>query len=58
MQAVLKPSEELGPDAVGIRGFDFNQECTLDSLMSSMLTTGFQASALGQAVVEVNRMVS
>ena len=41
-----------------IHGYDFNQGCDLDRLLASMLTTGLQASALGQAINEVNRMVS
>ncbi|KAL6773897.1 DHS1 [Auxenochlorella protothecoides x Auxenochlorella symbiontica] len=57
-QAVLMPSEDLPSDSVLIRGFEFGKEaCTLDALMSSMLSTGLQASALGQAIVEVNRML-
>lgn len=58
LQAVLMPSEALPSGSVLIRGYEFGKgECTLDALMSSMLSTGLQASALGQAVVEVNRMV-
>lgn len=52
------PSEDLEGESVYIRGLDFNQECTLDTLMTSMISTGLQASALGQAINEVNRMVS
>lgn len=51
------PSEELPDDAVTIKGWDFNQGNTLDQLMQSMLQTGLQATALGQAINEVNRMV-
>ena len=57
VQAVLVPSEELPADAPTIRGYDFNQGCSLDGLLESMLRTGLQASALGQAINEVNRMV-
>lgn len=57
MQAVLKPSEVMPTDARVIQGHDFNRGCSLDSLMASMLTTGLQASSLGQAIDEVNRMV-
>jgi deoxyhypusine synthase len=32
-------------------------EVSLDSLMASMLTTGFQASHLGQAIQLINTMV-
>lgn len=51
------PSEELPADAPTIRGYDFNQGRDLDGLLESMLRTGLQATALGQAVNEVNRMV-
>ena len=56
-QAVLVPSEQLPEDAVTIRGYDFNQGCDLNGLLESMLRTGLQATALGQAIHEVNRMV-
>ncbi len=47
-QAVLIPGNVI-PETAPIRGYDFNQ---------GVDTTGFQASALGQAVEEINRMVS
>jgi hypothetical protein len=50
------PTETL-PDGPVIRGYDFNAGRDLDGLMGALLTSGFQASALGQAVVEANRMV-
>lgn len=56
-QAVLQPSEEVGNEAVNIRGWDFNEGNSLDSIMGSMLSTGLQATALGQAIEEVNRML-
>lgn len=40
-----------------VQGWDFEQGCTLDGLLSSFLQTGFQATAFGRAVAEVNRMV-
>lgn len=46
------------PDTPIIRGYDFNKGRELDGIMECMLTTGFQATALGQAIHEVNRMVS
>lgn len=55
--AVLVASEELPADAIHVRGHDFSLDCTLDGVMRSMLSTGLQASALGQAVIEVNRML-
>lgn len=57
LQAVLVPSEQLPEDAPTIRGHDFNEGRDLDAVMGAMLRTGLQATALGQAVEEVNRMV-
>ena len=51
------PSEQLPEDAVIIHGWDFNQGNTIDGVLGSMLQTGLQATALGQAINEVNRMV-
>lgn len=56
-QAVLVKSEAMPEDAPTVRGWDFSQGCDLDGIMAAMLTSGFQATALGQAVIEVNRMV-
>lgn len=56
-QAVLIPGNVI-PETAPIRGYDFNQGVDFDAVMAAMLTTGFQASALGQAVEEINRMVS
>jgi deoxyhypusine synthase len=36
---------------------DFNQEVTLDSLIASMFTTGFQATNVALAIDEINKMV-
>jgi deoxyhypusine synthase len=54
---VLVPSERLPEGSTQIRGHDFNGPSDLDAVMASMLGTGLQASALGQAVAEVNRML-
>lgn len=58
---MLAPSTTL--DSPIIRGYDFSNESetnppTLDGVMRAMATTGFQATALGQAVAELNRMLS
>mmetsp|Transcript_31254 Transcript_31254/g.69558 ORF Transcript_31254/g.69558 Transcript_31254/m.69558 type:complete len:361 (-) Transcript_31254:688-1770(-) len=55
-QAVLVITETI-PDTPVIKGYDFNKGIDLDGIMQSMLTTGFQATTLGQAVEEVNRML-
>lgn len=51
------PTETV-PDTPIIKGHDFSKGGDLDSIMSAMITSGFQATALGQAIEEVNRMVS
>ncbi|GFR42296.1 hypothetical protein Agub_g3194 [Astrephomene gubernaculifera] len=57
-EAVLSATDVV-PSTPVIRGIDFaSSEADLDCIMSSMLTTGFQATSLGQAVDEVNRMVT
>ena len=50
------PTERY-PETPVIKGHDFNSGRDIDAIMASMYTTGFQATALGQAVNEVNRMV-
>lgn len=57
VQAVLGPSGTVPEGAATIMGYDFNEGRDMDGVMAAMLRTGFQASALGKAVVEVNRMV-
>lgn len=56
-QAVLARSAALPSDAIAIHGHDFDGPSSLDDVMASFLSTGLQASALGQAVIEVNRML-
>ncbi|DBA73652.1 TPA: deoxyhypusine synthase [Trebouxia sp. C0005] len=57
-QAVLQPSTCMPEGTSTIRGWDFNDGVDLTGIMNSMLRTGCQASALGQACNEVNRMLS
>lgn len=60
--AVLKPSVPIPHDATEIRGLDFNtftpDQATLSGILDSMATTGFQASAISEAVRIINRMIS
>ena len=44
--------------ALPVRGWDPSAGCSIDAIMQAALSTGCQASTLGQAVQEVNRMVS
>ena len=39
-------------------GFEFNDGATLDALLGACISTGFQATNLGLAIEEINRMVS
>lgn len=56
--AVFKPSENLEGKSVRIMGYDFNQGVDYSQLLKSMVSTGFQASNLGDAFDIVNQMVS
>ncbi|KAL3786210.1 hypothetical protein ACHAW5_000033 [Stephanodiscus triporus] len=60
--AVLGESESMPDDHPICRGHDFgsnpSSSNTIDAIMSSMLTTGFQATNLGLAIEEVRRMRS
>ncbi len=41
-----------------VRGYDFNIGVDFDKLMQSYAYTGFQATSVGLAIDEINRMVS
>ncbi|KAK4690304.1 deoxyhypusine synthase, partial [Lecanoromycetidae sp. Uapishka_2] len=60
--AVLKPSAPVPTTALEVSGIDFNtytplELATLTKLVSQMSTTGFQASAVGDAAALINKMV-
>lgn len=57
-EVVFKQSENLEDSCTKIEGYDFNQGVNYHQLLSSMLSTGFQASNLGEAIQVVNQMVS
>ncbi|KAF9899795.1 hypothetical protein BX616_002842 [Lobosporangium transversale] len=54
--AVFMASAEMPKGSVVIKGPDFNQTVTLDSLLSTFITSGFQASAMGRAIEIINEM--
>lgn len=54
---LFKESESIDGKCVKIEGYDFNQGVNYPLLLSSMVTTGFQASNLGDAIQVVNQMV-
>lgn len=60
--AVLKPSQFSTADATEVTGVDFNKyldrNITVAELVDDMATMGFQATAVGEAVGLVNKMVS
>ncbi|KAJ6346855.1 hypothetical protein OIU76_003523 [Salix suchowensis] len=54
---VFKESETLDGKCIKIEGYDFNQGVNYSELLKSMLSTGFQASNLGDAIQVVNNML-
>lgn len=55
---VFKESQTLEGSCDKIVGYDFNHGVDYPALFKSMLSTGFQASNLGDAIQVVNQMVS
>ncbi|XP_004287516.1 PREDICTED: deoxyhypusine synthase-like [Fragaria vesca subsp. vesca] len=54
---VFKESQNLQGKCTEINGYDFNQGLDYSRLFGSMLTTGFQATNLGEAIQVVNQML-
>ena len=40
-----------------VEGYDFNKGLDYEAVFKSYIHTGFQATSLGQAIEEVNRMI-
>eukprot|EP00871_Galdieria_phlegrea_P002046 jgi/Galph1/2842/GphlegSOOS_G1504.1 len=57
IENVLKPSEEI-PNAIPIKGYDFNDGINYEELFSSFLQTGFQATNFALAIREIRKMLS
>nr|CAG28996.1 homospermidine synthase [Petasites hybridus] len=55
--AVFKESESLEGTCAKIGGYDFNNGINHSQLLKSMVSTGFQASNLGEAMEIVNQML-
>ncbi len=53
---MVRANESI-PTTPIIKGWDPNTGTDLDSVLGAMLTSGFQATALGLAIEEVNKMV-
>ncbi|KAF9428553.1 hypothetical protein BGZ94_001992 [Podila epigama] len=56
--AVFVASTEMPKDAIVIKGPDFNKTLSLDALLSTYISSGFQASAMGKAIAIINEMRS
>lgn len=54
---VFKQSENLQGSCTKIEGYDFNKGVNYAELFKSMVSTGFQASNLGDAIEIVNQML-
>lgn len=55
---VLARSETPPEGTETVRGYDFNQGVDYHKLFCSYTHTGFQATNVGKAIEEINRMVS
>ncbi|EDW93213.1 probable deoxyhypusine synthase isoform X1 [Drosophila yakuba] len=55
--AVLKRSEALAENTPQVSGYDFNEGLNYSKLFESYVNTGFQATNLGLAIREINRML-
>ncbi|XP_047341545.1 deoxyhypusine synthase [Impatiens glandulifera] len=54
---VFKESESLEGSCIKIEGYDFNKGVNYHELLKSMVSTGFQASNLGDAIELINQML-
>lgn len=55
--AVLVKSEKLPDVTPVVRGYEWNNGIDYDQLLGSYVHSGFQATNLGKAIEEVNKMV-
>ncbi|KAJ3115916.1 hypothetical protein HDU96_010862 [Phlyctochytrium bullatum] len=58
LEAVLVKSERMPESSIKVEGYDFNEGVDYQKLLKAMATTGFQATALSQAIDEINRMIN
>jgi deoxyhypusine synthase len=57
-EAVLVESEKLPNDTPIVTGYDWNKGRNYEDLFKTFVHAGFQATNLGKAIEEVNKMVS
>ncbi|RUS69171.1 hypothetical protein EGW08_023065 [Elysia chlorotica] len=55
--AILVKSEEMPEGSVEVKGYDFNEGVDYKKLFESYSRTGFQATSVGNAITEINRMI-
>lgn len=56
-EAVYFKSEPAPADAVLVKGYDFNKGLDYEAIFKSYISTGFQATALAQAIDTINSMI-
>ena len=56
-QNVLKASEKTIENGTEVRGYDFNKGLDYEAMFKTYVHTGFQATNLGMAIEEVNKMI-
>ncbi|CAD7004637.1 probable deoxyhypusine synthase [Ceratitis capitata] len=56
-EAVLKRSENIPEGTSIVKGYDWNQGIDYSKLLQSYVNTGFQATNLGLAIKEINKML-
>jgi len=55
--AVMASSENMPKDTPQVKGCDFENDNSLDSLLSGLRYSGFQATNVGKAIEEVRKMI-
>jgi deoxyhypusine synthase len=56
--AVLQKSTFDLKNATVVKGYDFNKGVNYEEILKSFKTTGFQATNMGSAIDEINKMLS
>lgn len=56
---VMQPTDQESSKKFSseVKGYDLNEGVNYDKILSTFIHTGFQATNLGRAINEVNRMV-
>ncbi|KAK7478782.1 hypothetical protein BaRGS_00029993 [Batillaria attramentaria] len=57
VEAVLVKSQSMPETSETVRGYDFNDGVDYHRLFRSYTRTGFQATSVGKAIEEINRMI-